>query len=186
MSRYNYKSFCNNKENISGHRLHSPSVHRNQLVFCCLATINHHQAITFNYAILNLVQMLTTLSKKVILLFSRERHGHTHGRTYTHTHMHARTYTHTRTHTHIHRERDRGVEAKQSLLVKENCSITIWTENFRSTEKRRSRKSFQPIFFCFSFFIFSYLSPFRFLYLKLKESGFTATRRGWIRIPPYS
>ena len=176
MSRYNYKSFCNNKENISGHRLHSPSVHRNQLVFCCLATINRHQAITFNYAILNLFQMLATFSKKVILLFSRERHGHTH----------PRTYTHTRTHTHTHRERDRGVEAKQSLLVKENCSITIWTENFRSTEKRRSRKSFQPIFFCFSFFIFSYLSPFRFLFLKLKERGFTATRGGWVRIPPDS
>ena len=151
MNHHSYKSFCNNKENISGHRLHSPSVHRNQLVFCCLATINHHQAITFNYAILNLVQMLTTLSKKVILLFSRERHGHTHGRTYTHTHAHPLTRVHPRTPTEREIEE---LKLNNRFLSKKIVRLQFEQKTFVRLKREEAEKVSHQFFSLFIFLSF--------------------------------
>ena len=153
MSRYNYKNFYNSKENISGHRLHSTLVHRNQLVFCCLATINHHQAITFNYAILNLVQMLTTFSKKVILLFSRERHGHTHGRTYSHTRTHAHTLTRIHTRTPTEREIEE-LKLNNRFLSKKIVRLQFEQKTFVRLKREEAEKVSHQFFSLFIFLSF--------------------------------
>ena len=155
MNHHSYKSFCNNKEGISGHRLHSPSVHRNQLVFCCLATINHHQAITFNYAILNLVQMLTTLSKKVILLFSRERHGHTHASkcTRTHPHPHKHTRTHIDAHTHAHPQIEE-LKLNNRFLSKKIVRLQFEQKTFVRLKREKAEKVSNQFFFAFHFLSF--------------------------------